>query len=227
MHTRLLALLITIVAFTENISAQFQIDPGLASLILVTENRAKRVLDFQMTGMGLITTGHVWNTNEFKETYNLQKEYNEYLDQFRGVLVYAAQCYGFYHEIGRLSDNYGQLYDQLRKSPTNAIAVTITPWRNKIYRDLVIASIDIVNDIRMICLSDTKMTEKERIEIVFGIRPKLKNMNRKLALLAKAIKYTSLNDVWNELHNGARDPVDKNRIVTGAFQRWKQNAHTK
>ncbi len=36
-------------------------------------------------------------------------------------------------------------------------------------------SVEIVNDIRMACLSDNKMTEKERMEIVFGIRPKLKD----------------------------------------------------
>ena len=44
-------------------------------------------------------------------------------------------------------------------------------------------SVEIVNDIRMACLSDNKMTEKERMEIVFGIRPKLKMMNKKLQRL--------------------------------------------
>ena len=84
-------------------------------------------------------------------------------------------------------------------------------------------SVDIVNDIRQVCLSDIKMTEQHRIEIVFGIRPKLKLMNRKLSRLARAIKYTSLNDVWLELDNRARDPIDKGRITDAAFRRWRQN----
>jgi hypothetical protein len=36
------------------------------------------------------------------------------------------------------------------------------------------------------------MTEKERVDIVFAIRPKLKTMNRKLMRLTKAVKYTSM-----------------------------------
>ena len=67
------------------------------------------------------------------------------------------------------------------------------------------------------------MTEKQRMEIVFGIRPKLKVMNRKLSRLARAIKYTSLNDVWLELDNRARDPIDKGKITDTAFRRGRQN----
>ena len=67
------------------------------------------------------------------------------------------------------------------------------------------------------------MTEKQRVEIVFGIRPKLKLMNRKLSRLARAVKYTSLNDVWLELDNRAREPIDKGRITDAAFRRWRQN----
>jgi hypothetical protein len=48
------------------------------------------------------------------------------------------------------------------------------------------------------------MTEKERMEIVFGIRPKLKAMNKKLQRLTKAVKYTSMGDIWLEIDEGAR-----------------------
>lgn len=64
-------------------------------------------------------------------------------------------------------------------------------------------SVEIVNDIRMACLSDNKMTEKERMEIVFGIRPKLKMMNKKLQRLTKAVKYTTMGDIWREIDEGA------------------------
>lgn len=84
-------------------------------------------------------------------------------------------------------------------------------------------SVDIVNDIRQVCLSDIKMTEKQRMEIVFGIRPKLKRINKKLMHLALAVKYTSLNDVWLEIDNRARPPVEKSRIANAAFRRWRQH----
>ena len=65
------------------------------------------------------------------------------------------------------------------------------PRRNQIYRDLILGSVEIVNDIRQVCLSNTKMTEKQRIEIVLAIRPKLQVMNKKLQRLGRAVKYTS------------------------------------
>lgn len=203
--------------------ASAQVDPTLAAMIVIYNNKAEKTLKSQESAMLLMTTGHIWTREEVEATTELQRKYNEYLDRFNDIIVYAAQIYGFYHEVGRLTENFGELTKQLKKSPTNALAVALTPKRNTIYRELIMTSVDIVNDIRQVCLSDIKMTEKQRIEIVFGIRPKLKVMNRKLARLARAIKYTTLNDVWLELDNRARHPLDKGRITDAAFRRWRQN----
>lgn len=199
------------------------LDPGLVTLIQTYEGQAKKALRAQDAAMTAMTTGHIWTREEVDATTQLQRQYNEYLDMFNGLLVYAAQGYGFYHEIGRLTENFGDLTRQLKASPANALAVALTPKRNKLYRDLILMSVDIVNDIRLTCLSDIKMTEKERMEIVFGIRPKLKSMNRKLRHLARAVKYTSLNDVWLEIDSRARQPVNKNRIADAAFRRWRNS----
>ena len=103
-------------------------------------------------------------------------------------------------------------------------AVALTPNRNRIYQELILGSVEIVNDIRQVCLSDTKMTEKQRIELVFGIRPKLKTMNRKLRHLTLAVKYTSLADVWATIDEGARPhKADKAEIARAAMRRWKRN----
>ena len=203
--------------------ASAQIDPTLAGMIMLYDDKAKKALKSQESAMLLMTTGHIWTREEVNATTNLQRKYNEYLDRFNDIIVYAAQIYGFYHEVGKLTENFGQLTKQLKQSPTNALAVALTPKRNTIYRELIMTSVDIVNDIRQVCLSDIKMTEKQRVEIVFGIRPKQKLMNRKLSRLARAVKYTSLNDVWLELDNKARDPIDKGRITDAAFRRWRQN----
>jgi hypothetical protein len=68
------------------------------------------------------------------------------------------------------------------------------------------------------------MTEKERMEVIFGIRPKLKLMNRKLQRLIKAVKYTSLGDVWAEIDHDARTGADKKSIVEESMLRWKRSA---
>ena len=145
------------------------------------------------------------------------------MDQGGGKIVcYAAQIYGFYHEVSRLTDNLGDFTGQLNRHSTNALAVALSARRNKIYREMILNSVEIVNDIRTVCLSDNKMTEKERMEIVFGIRPKLQAMNKTLQRLTKAVKYTSLGDIWREIDEGARPAADKRNIVEAAQRRWRQ-----
>ena len=218
----LIALIVAFVSIVP-VNAASITDPVLVEMILLYENQTKKALRAQEAAMMAITSGHIWTKEEVEGVYNLQKEYNSYLDQFNGLLVYAAQGYGFYHEVGKLTENFGKLTKQLKASPMNAVAVALTPKRNKIYRELIMTSVDIVNDIRQVCLSDIKMTEKQRMEIVFGIRPKLKKINKKLMHLALAVKYTSLNDVWLEIDNRARNPLNKTRIADAAFRRWRNN----
>lgn len=200
-----------------------QNDPTLAGMILLYTNKAKKELKNQEKVMLLQSTGHIWTKEEVEATTDLQREFNNYLDSFRSIVCYAAQIYGFYHEITQLTDNMGGLVRQLDAHPANGLAVALSTKRNRIYRELIMNSIEIVNDIRTVCLSGNKMTEKERMEIVFGIRPKLKTMNRQLKRLTRAVKYTTMGDIWLEIDEGARPAkVNKAEIVAAAKRRWKQ-----
>ena len=207
------------------LKAAAQTDPTLTGMIVLYTDKAEKQLKSQEKVMLLQTTGHIWTKEEVEATTDFQRQFNDYLDSFRSVISYAAQIYGFYHEIGKLTENMGSLTRQLEKSPENALAVALTPRRSTIYRELILGSVDIVNDIRQVCLSDVKMTEKERIEIVFGIRPKLRLLNRILRRLTLAVKYTSLSDVWREIDCRAKSyDVDKWKITDEAFERWRGNS---
>lgn len=200
-----------------------QNDPTLAGMILMYTNKAEKELKNQEKVMLLQTTGHIWTKEEVEATTDLQREFNSYLDSFRSIISYAAQIYGFYHEIGQMVENMGGLVSQLDAHPANGLAVALSAKRNKICRELIMNSIEIVNDIRMVCLSGNKMTEKERVEVVFGIRPKLKTMNKKLKRLTRAVKYTSMDDIWMEIDENARPPkADKAGIAEAAKRRWRQ-----
>ena len=201
---------------------QAQNDPVLAGMILLYTDKAQKELKNQEQVMMLQTTGHIWTKEEVQATADLQREFNKYLDSFRSIVCYAAQIYGFYHEISRLTDNMEDFTRQVSRSTTNALAVALSTERNRIYRELMLGSVEIVNDIRMACLAENKMTERERMEIVFGIRPKLKLMNTKLQRLTKAVKYTTMSDIWYEIDEGARPVADKRDIVEAAKRRWKQ-----
>lgn len=200
-----------------------QNDPTLAGMIYLYTEKAEKALKNQEKVMLLQTTGHIWTKEEVEATTDLQREWNTYLDSFRSVVVYAAQIYGFYHEITKLTDNMGDFTKQLSHNSTNALAVALSTKRNKIYRELMMNSIEIVSDIRTACLSDNKMTEKERMEIVFGIRPKLKLMNKQLQRLTKAVKYTTMGDIWLEIDENAQPKTaNKTEIVSAAKRRWRQ-----
>ena len=199
-------------------------DPVLAGMIFQYTDKAKKELKQQEQMMQLVSTGHIWIKEEVEGTTNLQKEFNNYLDRFNSIISYAAQIYGFYYEIDRLVGQLGTYSHQLSHQTTNALAVALSANRNKLYRELIMSSVEIVNDVRQVCLSNSKMTEKQRLEIVFGIRPKLKLMNQKLKRLIRAVKYTRLSDVWAEIDYGARSEVDKPTIVQRCKERWRRNA---
>ena len=201
---------------------QAQNDATLAGMILVYTNKAEKELKNQEKVMLMQTTGHVWTKEEVEGTTDLQREFNNYLNSFRSIVCYAAQIYGFYHEIAQLTDNMGDFTKQLSRHSTGALAVALSTRRNQIYREMILNSVEIVNDIRTACLSDNKMTERERMEIVFGIRPKLRSMNRTLQRLTKAVKYTTMGDIWWEIDEGARPVADKYDIVKAAQRRWRQ-----
>ena len=92
-----------------------QIDPTLAGMIALYTDQAQSQLKNQQKVMALQTTGHIWTREEVQGTTNLQKEFNDYLDSFRSVLGYAAQIYGFYHEVSCLVGNLDEFSDILRK----------------------------------------------------------------------------------------------------------------
>ena len=220
MTKKILLVLLLSVCFGK-VSAQ-GIDPALAGMIVLYTDKAKKELRQQEKMMLLESTGHIWIKEEVEATTDLQREFNDYLDSFQSIVIYAAQIYGFYHEIDKMATNLSQFSKQLSDHPSNALAVALSSNRNKIYREIILNSVEIVEDIRQVCLSNHKMTEKERMEIVFGIRPKLQLMNKKLYRLTNAVKYTSLADVWAEIEGGAVDKADKPSITRQCMQRWKR-----
>ena len=129
--------------------ARAQNDPVLAGMIAAYTDKAQKELKNQEKVMLMQTTGHLWTKEEVEATTDLQRELNNYLDSFRSIVCYAAQIYGFYHEVSRLTDNMDDFTRQLGRSPTNALAVALSARRNRIYRELLLGSVEIVNDTTM------------------------------------------------------------------------------
>ena len=203
-----------------------QLDPTLTAMILEYTQKAKSQYNTQLETMAVETEGHVWLKQEVEATKNYQQQFDRYISTFRGIISYAAQVYGFYYEINHLTENMGRLSHQIGETPVNAVAVALHRNRNDIYVDIINRSVGSVNTIRQVC-SDTKMTEKQRIELVFSIRPQLQQMNRKLAMLTKLVRCTTMAQVWYEIeYQSLPHREGKAGIVEECLGAWRVNGRS-
>lgn len=198
-----------------------QEDPGLASMIFLFTEKAEKELKSQEAAMSLQTTGHMWTAEEWNKVADIQRLYNDYLDSFRDVVVYAAQIYGFYQEVDLMVSNIRSLNSVIGEHPQGVFAGALSVKRNQVYREILLGSIDIVNDIRIVCLSDVKMTEQQRIDLVFGIRPKLMQLNRHLMRLIRVVRYSSFTDIFIDIELLQRQATDKQAVTRACLARWK------
>lgn len=219
-----IAIILTVLFPSLSFGQSVGVDPILPGMIVGYTLKAKAQYNAMLDAMGLETTGHVWTEAEVSGTNEFHEKFNEYLNSFNNVICFAAQIYGFYHEIDRLQSNFGSLSSQIADSPSNLLAIALHTNRNKLYIEIVQAATGIVDDIKQVCGKKTKMTEKERWELVFQIRPKLKALNKKLSLLIKAVKYTTLGDVWRQIKHVAHEKKTFETITEECLDNWKANA---
>ena len=194
------------------------IDEERALTVLAFTNQSKKTLNAQQRAQLVISGMHIFMKEEIEATTDFQREFNEYLDQFNEVIQIAAEVYGIYHEVSQVAKNIKELNNIVSNTPANALAVAFSSKRNKIYTDLVMTSLDIAKDIHKVCFSGAKMTEKERIKIILG----LKKTNYQLRRMAMFIKYTTFLDVWNDiLDKHYFKPANRQEIILRCQQRWK------
>lgn len=222
-HT-IYSILLILLVWLAPCKSHAQTDPALAGMILEFTEKAKSQYNSQLETMAMETEGHVWLKQEVETTKNYQRQFDNYLSSFRNIISYAAQTYGFYYEVNHLCENMDKLSVQIGQAPTNAIAVALHNKRNDIYVSIINKSVGIVNTIRQVCI-DKKMTEKQRVELVFSIRPQLKEMNHQLAILTKLVRCTNMGLVWYEIeHNSLPHRTGKAGIVEDCLSVWRVNA---
>lgn len=198
---RRLIIFITIISCTmaECLAYGIYTDPTRTAVIMNGTKKSTKILGMQLGLQSGVTATHVVTIQQIKDVNKFQREFNEYLDTIRNAVCIAAQLYGLYYEADKCIDYMGQISKVVQEHPLNAVALSVSVNRNKIYGDVIDRTTDVLNDIYSVCFSKAKMTVKERWEVIAGIRPKMKSMNRDLRKLCLFIKYTTLNDVWREM----------------------------
>ncbi len=207
-----------------NVSAQS--DPMRVVVIEDNSQKSEKALKAQDRAMAGMTAGHIWLQEEIEATTNLQREFNEYLDNFHDVLTVAAEIYGITYEVKQAAKTVQELEDILEDNPSNALAVAFSTRRNVIYRNIVKNCTDLVMDIQTLFSNYAKMSEKQRLQIVNAIRPRIRKMNKQLRTLAIMLQYTSFMDVWYEIEDRANNYVthtEKAEIARRCIRDWRYN----
>jgi hypothetical protein len=71
------------------------------------------------------------------------------------------------------------------------------------------------------------MTEKQRIELVFSIRPQLQQMNHQLGMLTKLVRSTTMAQVWYEIeYQSLPHREGKAGIVEECLGAWRVNGRS-
>ena len=186
--------------------------------------------DSSSTSLPAVSMGHIWLQEEVEVTTDFQRQFNEYLDTFHDAISAVAEVYGIYHECQKTAELVGLLKDVVGDHPWNPVAVAFHSKRNDIYSSIVVKGINMLNDIKMVCFENSKMTEYERNHILSSLRPQLRVINKELLHLYIYLKHTTMLDVWHEIEGRAVDytpPKNKKEVAERCIKRWKQNAGMK
>lgn len=210
-----------------SMASNAQNDPVLAGVIAANSKASVGLLSAQNAVIGVEVKNRINHNAHLEKIYDLQKEFNDYISTFHEVVVYVAETYGMYQEMDFLIKNIKKLNNDLEEKPDNAFAVALSPKRNKIYVKICKTGGSIIGNLKsaLIGVDDkrVKLTEKDRIELVYAVRPKLHELNKELANLRIMIKYTNLSDIWREITHRAYSGKGKKAIAEKCLSDWRSN----
>ena len=222
----ILTLVCTTRCLADDIPVPWGLDAGRAAIILAMSEQAKKAYNAQERAQLALTGMHIFVREEVEATTDFQREFKDYLKQFHRVLRIAAEVYGLYYEVSQLTYNineYMSLIDEGKINPENAIALALDGRRNYVYSNVINSGVSIAKDLYKIFTSSAKMTEKERLQVVMGMRPKLKKINKQLKVLSIALKYTTWMTLWQDLAGYNYHPKSRREIAEAAMGRWRMS----
>ena len=200
-------------------------NPTLAARIMLAKNDFEKALQNQRNRQLMVGEGHVFIGREVQALNELQREYNDYLDQFHDAVSTAAELYGTFLEIKRTVKLSMQVTDIISDAPTNAIAVMLKPNTSGLYGSVIQTSLGAAQDIYNACISKKKLTAQDRNKMLTNARTKIKKVNSDLTKLVIVLRYTTLEDIWYSLRTRAKymDKERKHAVIERCYDNWKHN----
>lgn len=200
-------------------------NPTLALRLELASKKFTDALQTQRNRQLMVGEGHVFIGREVQALNELQREYNDYLDQFHDAVSTAAELYGIFLEIKRTVKLSMQVTDIISDAPTNAIAVMLKPNTSGLYGSILQTSLGAAQDIYNACISKKKLTAQDRNKMLTNARTKIKKVNSDLTKLVIVLRYTTLEDIWYTLRTRAKymNKERKHAVIERCYDNWKHN----
>lgn len=200
-------------------------DPRRSELYSLYDIRSRNAINAQSAAISTMSFHHQWMQSKEKDIANLQKEFNKYLENLHDVLTIAAEIYGNIHEFMEMASNLKSLTEACQDSPTNIFANAFKEDKRQIITNIVGTTTELMMDIKKSIVDNTRMTEKERIQLLDDVRRKLKSINRQLRRVERNIRYYNLCDLWNDIRGEKYDFRKRTNaeIASEARDEWQNH----
>lgn len=191
----------------------------------VYDIRMRNAATAQSAALATMTYHNKWIKNKEDSIADLQREFHNYLVTIHDSVAMAAQLYGIFYELTEISNNLKNIGKVCEESPTNILATAFKEDKRQIVTNIVSTTTELVFDIKKTYLDKTKMTEKERIQLIDDVRTHMRWINKELKKVERQIRYYNLCDLWNDIRN--KEYVFRKKtnaiIAREARDRWQEH----
>ena len=200
-------------------------NPTLAARIYLAKGNFEKALQNQRNRQLMVGEGHVFLGREVQALNELQREFNDYLDQFHDAVSTAAELFGTFLEIKRTVNLSIQVSEIISDAPANAVAVMLRPNSSGLYGSILQTSLGAAQDIYNACVSKKKQTAQDRNKMLTNARTKIKEVNMMLTKLIIVLRYTTFEDIWHSIRTRAKymDRDRKHTLIERCYDNWKHN----
>ena len=224
MRSRIISLLLAVIAFTPMAQAQLVSANPLEYVALAEGNEVIYAeIDKQIKGQ--TQTAMLQNTiaAEFTQMHKWQKEYNSYLKTADGYASSLKACTHLYNDGVRIFLTLCRMKRAVQENP-QGLAASIP--MNNLYIETATELVSVFTLLKEAVAkggAENMLTGAERSKTLWALNDKLGTFSQKLHRLYLSIRYYALGDVWNNATAGMLDRSN-GEVARMALTRWRRAA---
>ena len=224
MRSRIISLLLAVIAFTPMAQAQIVSANPLEYVALAEGNEVIYAeIDKQIKGQ--TQTALLQNTiaAEFTQMHKWQKKYNSYLKAADGYASSLKACTHLYNDGVRIFLTLCRMKRAVQENP-QGLAASIP--MNNLYIETATELVSVFTLLKEAVAkggAENMLTGAERSKTLWALNDKLGAFSRKLHRLYLSIRYYTLGDVWNNATAGILDRSN-GEVARMALTRWHRAA---